>query len=182
MISTPPNLPCEFFEKFYLLSGVGQLMLQLLDPSRQGLFPGLSGRLAAVVPAKVCKTFVAVSVGPELVGEGPDSLVSENLGGDAVLLEDGAHGSSFHQKPVGFALELRREADPPGDDAGDIRVVTQFSEFFCVEFFPGHSVLPFGPDRYEHIIPETDRHGNVHGMGFQENPRLERCVQRSGFR
>jgi hypothetical protein len=156
-------------------------VLQLLDPRRKGLFPGLFRRLAAVVLAEVRKAFVAVGVGSELVGEAPDSLVAENLRGNAMLFEDGAHGPSFHQQPVGFTLELGREVDPPGDDAGDIRTVTEFSEFFCVEFFPGHSVLPFGPDRFEHIIPETDRHGNVHGMGFQENPRLERCVQRSGF-
>ena len=125
-------------------------MLQLLDPRSKGLLRGLFGWFAAVVLAKVCKAFIAVRVDPELVGKAPDSLVAEDLRGDAVLLEDGAHGSALHEQPVGFPLEFRREVDPPGDDTGDIRAVAQLGEFFRVEFFPGHSDHPFGPDRFEH--------------------------------
>ena len=67
-----------------------------------------------------------------------------------MLLKDGAHRPSLHEQPVGLPLEFRREVDPSGDDTGDIRAATQLSEFFCVEFFPGHSDHPFGPDRFEH--------------------------------
>ena len=133
----------NFFKKFHLLPGVGQLVLQLLDPRRKGLLPGLFGGFAAVVLAKVCKPFITVRVGPELVGEAPDSLVAENLWGDSMLFKDGAHGSSLHEQPVGIPLEFGREVDPSGDDAGDIRAVTQLGEFFCVEFFSGHSDHPF---------------------------------------
>ena len=87
-------------------------MFQLLDPSRQGLLPGLSGGFAAVVLAKVCKTFITVRVGSELMGEAPDPLVAENLRVDPVLFEDRAHGLAVHELLVGRTLEFGRETDP----------------------------------------------------------------------
>ena len=170
----------NFFKEFYLLSGVSQLVFQLLDPCRQGLLAGLFSRFTAVVPAKVCKAFIAVGVGSELVGKAPDSLVAENFRGDPVLLEDGAHGPSLHQQPVGFPLEFRREVDPSGDDADDIRTGSEFSEFFGVEFFSGHRDLPFGPDRFEHYYTRIEPTRECPRVGVSPKSRLGVLCPRYG--
>ena len=125
-------------------------MLQLLDPRRQGLLPGFLGGLAAVVATQVCKAFITVRIGPELVGEAPDSLVTENLRVDAVLLEDRAHGLAVHELLVGRALEFGREVDPARYDAGNIGAFPELGELLRVQFFLGHNGFPFRLDGFEH--------------------------------
>ncbi len=97
-----------------------------------------------------------------------------------MLLEYGAHGLAVHELPVGFPLEFRREVDPSGDNAGNIRTGTEFSKFFGIEFFSGHSVLPFGPDRLEHYYTRIEPTSECPRLGVSLKSRLGGVCPRHG--
>ena len=97
-----------------------------------------------------------------------------------MLFKDDTHGLTVHELPVRFPLEFRREVDPSGDDADDIRTASEFGEFFGVEFFSGHCDLPFGPDRFEHYYTRIEPTRECPRVGVSPKSRLGVLCPRYG--
>ena len=121
-------------------------MLQLLDSCREGLLSGLLGGLAAILTPEICKAFLTFSFCTEFLGETPYASISKDFRVNPMQFKDFSHSFPVCHLTVSHTLEFWRKADLVANDAGNIRAAAEFRNLFCVEWFLGHSALPFSPD------------------------------------